>query len=67
MERLLDERRRSKVTTQVNHTHIEKMVAVAKIAEVYKITLVAGKDGIAVLQVAVYGCIFIGSIGDEAA
>ena len=41
------------------------MVAVAEITKVDEITLVTGKNSIAVLQVPMDGSVFVRSIGDE--
>lgn len=59
MERLSDKGLITEATAQVNHAHIEEVVAKTKVPQVYEIALVAHKNGVAVLEVSVHRRIFL--------
>ena len=65
VEGLLNECLIRKHATEIDHTDIKEVVAVAKVAKVDEITLVANKDSIRKLKVAMDGGILVGNIGDE--
>ena len=65
VEGLLDESLVAEAAAEINHAHIKEVITLAEIAQVDEITLVADEDGVAVLEVAVYGRVLVGRIGDE--
>ena len=67
MENLLDERFVAHAGAKIYHAHIEQMVAVAEISEVYEIAFAAHKDGVGELKVSVDGRGGVGGIGNELA
>ena len=65
MESFLDERLIAETTTEVNHSQVKKVVAPTEIAQIDEIALIANENGVAVLEVAMDGRVFIGDISDE--
>ena len=65
MEGFLDEGLIAKAAAEIDHAHIEEVVAPAEIAQIDEIAFVSNKDDIAVLEVAVDGCVLIRRVGDE--
>ena len=62
---LLDEGLVVEAAAEIDHTHVEEVVAPTEIAKVDEITSVAHKDDIAVLEVAVDGSVLVRNVGDE--
>ena len=65
MKRLFDEFLLTQIAAQVDHTQVKEMVSPAEITQIYEVPLIAYKNCIAVLEVAVYGSVLIRDIGNK--